>query len=109
MSNATRLKVEEAIEQLGYRPQTTGRSLRLAQRFLIGMIVVDESPTFLADPFITQLVAGLSNHLSERDYGLVIQAVSGRDFGEASPVRRSETDALCLLLSGTARRRCQLL
>jgi DNA-binding LacI/PurR family transcriptional regulator len=109
MSKATRLKVEEAIEHLGYRPQTTGRNLRLARGFSIGMIIVDESPTFLADPFITQLVAGLSNYLSERDYALVLQAVNEKDFADSSLIRRAETDAVCTLLSGSPGRRRRLL
>jgi LacI family transcriptional regulator len=105
---ATRLKVEAAIKRLGYRPQAAGRSLRLARQFSIGMILVDESPSFLADPFITQLVAGLSNHLSERDYALVLQAVSARNFARSSLVRRAETDALCALLSGQPAARIRL-
>ena len=105
---ATRRKVEAAIKRLGYRPQAAGRRLRLAHHFSIGMILVDESPTFLADPFITQLVAGLSNHLSARDYALVVQAVSARNFARSSLIRRAETDALCALLSGTRAVRLRL-
>jgi len=105
---ATRLKVEAAIRRLGYRPQAAGRSLRLARQFSIGMILVDESPTFLADPFITQLVAGLSNCLSERDYALVLQAVSARNFARSSLVRRAGTDAFCTLLSGPRAERIRL-
>jgi DNA-binding LacI/PurR family transcriptional regulator len=97
---ATRRKVETAIERLGDRPQAAGRRLRLARHFSIGIILVDEYPNFLADPFITQLVAGLTNHLSERDYALVIQGVSVSNFARSSLVRRAETDAFCALLSG---------
>lgn len=106
--DATRRKVEAAIKHLGYRPQAAGRRLRLARQFSIGMILVDESPSFLADPFITQLVAGLSNHLSERDYALVIQAVSASNFARSSLIRRAETDALCALLSGVRAARIRL-
>jgi DNA-binding LacI/PurR family transcriptional regulator len=106
--DATRRKVEAAIKHIGYRPQAAGRRLRLARQFSIGMILVDESPSFLADPFITQLVAGLSNHLSERDYALVIQAVSAGKFARSSLIRRSETDALCALLSGVRGTRIRL-
>jgi DNA-binding LacI/PurR family transcriptional regulator len=108
VSEATRRKVEAAIKRLGYRPQAAGRRLRLARQFSIGMILVDESPSFLADPFITQLVAGLTNHLSERDYALVIQAVSARSFARSSLIRRAETDALCALLSGPRADRIRL-
>jgi LacI family transcriptional regulator len=101
MGSETRAAVERAITKLGYRPHASGRSLKLARRFTIGMVVVDDSPTFLADPFITHLVAGLSNHLNSRDYGLVVQGMSATHLAEAALIRRHETDALCVFLSGT--------
>lgn len=109
MSEATRRQVEAAIERLGYRPHVTGRSLRLDRRFAIGMVIVDESPTFLADPFITQLVAGLSNYLSIQGYGLVVQGIAAARLADAPLIRRHETDGLCLLLSGPAAQRHAML
>jgi len=41
-------------------------------RLTIGALIVDESPTFLADPFITNLLAGPSNFLSGGGYGLLV-------------------------------------
>lgn len=109
MSQSTRQQVEAAIERLGYRPHVTGRSLRLDRRFSIGMVIVDESPTFLADPFITQLVAGLSNYLSEQSYGLVVQGIAAAGLAGAPLIQRHETDGLCVLLSGTPPRRRRML
>lgn len=109
MGKDVRAAVERAIDELGYRPNASGRNLRLAKRFSIGMVVVDESPTFLADAFITRVVAGLSNYLSQRDYGLVVQGMSARSLPKAALVRRHETDALCVLMSGSSARRRRLL
>lgn len=100
MGQQTRATVEQAIAELGYRPHASGRSLKLAKRFSIGMVVIDESPTFLADPFITFLVAGLSNFLNQRDYGLVVQGMRADHLADAALIRRHETDALCVFLSG---------
>lgn len=100
MGPQTRVAVEKAIAELGYRPHASGRSLKLARRFSIGMVVIDESPTFLADPFITHLVAGLSNYLNQRDYGLVVQGMRANHLADAALIRRHETDALCVFLSG---------
>jgi LacI family transcriptional regulator len=100
MTKETRTAVELAIRELRYRPHASGRSLRLSTRFAIGMVVIDASPTFLADPFITHLVAGLSNYLNQRDYGLVLQGISAAGLQKAALMKRHETDALCLFLSG---------
>lgn len=108
MSAETRSRVEDSIRKLNYRPHFSGRNLRLAQRLSIGMIVVDRTPTFLADPFTTRLVAGLSNYLSERGYALTLQGLKPEDFANALCVRNIRTDGLCAFLSGSEeeRRRC---
>jgi LacI family transcriptional regulator len=100
MTDETRAAVEHQIKALDYRPNASGRNLRLKQRFSIGIVIVDESPTFLADPFITHLVAGLSNFLNIRGYALVVQGMSVARLHEATLIRRRETDALCVMLSG---------
>ncbi|WP_448951219.1 LacI family DNA-binding transcriptional regulator [Labrys neptuniae] len=109
MTEQTRAAVERAIREIGYRPHASGRSLKLARRFSIGMVVIDESPTFLADPFITYLIAGLSNFLNQRDYGLVVQGMSAEQLQEAALMKRHETDALCVFISGLPALRRELI
>ena len=105
MTEQTRLRVEKAIARLNYRPHTTARSLRLAERWSVGMIIVDESPTYLADGFTTQVVAGLSNYLSERRYSLVLEGVRAAKFKDSPLLRDLRTDGLCVMLSGEKKRR----
>ena len=107
VSAATRAKVRAAIEELGYRPNRMGRSLRKLRRFTVGLAVVDPSPRFLADPFTTNLVAGLSNHLSARGYGLLLHGVSPGTLSDSLLIREAEVDALCLNLSGTRAERVE--
>jgi LacI family transcriptional regulator len=102
MSAGTRKRVEDAIARLNYRPYSAGRSLRLDERLTIGILIVDESPTYLADPFTTNLVAGLSNFLSKRGYGLLVQGTPPQALRDAIFLRRFDTDGLCVLLSGAA-------
>jgi len=109
MSKDTRAKVKNAISALGYRPHRGARSLKLAHRFSIGMLVVDESPRFLADPFITELVAGLSNFLSERGYDLVLQGIRSRKLRNSTLFQNVQTDGLCVLLSGSSAERTRTL
>ena len=63
MSAPTPDRVEAVMRELNYRPDEGARSLRLAQRRAIGLIIVDDSPRFLADPMNTNILAGFSNYL----------------------------------------------
>ena len=100
MSEETRARLEKTVSRLNYRPHSSGRGLRTAAGLSIGMIVVDESPTFLADPFITQVVAGLSNYLSQHSYAVVLQGVTAHEFRNSPLIRDQRTDGLCVMLSG---------
>lgn len=105
MSAATRARVEEAIQELGYRPNRVGRGLRKLRRSIIGVAIVDPSPSFLADPFTTNLVAGIGNHLSAQGYGLLLHGIKPHELKSSLLVRESEVDALCVTLSGSRRER----
>ncbi len=102
ISAETVARVQEAVRTLGYRPNRTGRELRTLQRSIIGMTVVDPSPMFLADPFTTHVVAGLSNRLSEQGFGLLLHGVKPKQINESFLVREAVVDAVCLMLSGSA-------
>ncbi len=105
MSAATRTRVERALAKLRYRRHLSGRSLRLAQRFSVGMIIVDPSPVFLADPFITQVVAGLSNVLGKHGFSLTLTGTSAERLEQTVVLRNNATDAICAMLSGPPRER----
>lgn len=100
MSDETRRRVEKIIQRENYRPNEEARNLRLAQRRTIGLIVVDDSPTFLADPMITNIVAGMSNYLGVNGYGLLVTGISHAAVEGAQMIRRDQTDAICLFPSG---------
>lgn len=100
MRAETRQRIEAEIERLGYRPHSMARSLRLAKQLSIGMIIIDEQPHYLADPFTTHVVAGLSNRLNSNGYGLLLQGLSAAAFQSSPLIRSIRTDAICLLLSG---------
>eukprot|EP01036_Dinobryon_divergens_P051815 gene51815-69350_t len=101
VTDETRKRVEKAISSLGYRTNLAGKSLRLARRFAIGMIIVDPSPTFIADAYTTNLVAGLSNYLNRQGYGLLLQGTPLRDLQDIMMLRQSLVDGLCIFCSGT--------
>lgn len=107
VSDKTRARVEKVIKEIRYHPNPTSRRLRASQEFSVGMVIVDDTPAFLQDPFITALVAGISNHLSVNNYTLSLQGVSPDQFQEAAIFSTVGMDALCLVNCGTAATRAR--
>lgn len=96
----TRERVDEAIARLRYRPNTSARRLRLATQFSVGIVIADTDPNYLADPFISRVVSGLSNYLSSLDYTLDVQGISPARFENATILGKVGNDALCAILCG---------
>jgi LacI family transcriptional regulator len=93
-------RVMEACTRLGYRPHAAARRLRTNRRMAIGVVIVDPSPNYLADPFTAAMLAGLTDHLGARNYSLVIHGASQAAVGSVPLLQRIETDAICVMLSG---------
>lgn len=105
VSSATRARVEAAVQELGYRPNRLGRSLRTQRHSTIGLAIVDPSPRFLADPFTTNLVAGLVNWLNSCGFGLLLHGILPGKLDTSFLMRGWEVDGLCLSLSGSLSQR----
>lgn len=108
MAPETREMIERLIKEMNYRPNATGRSLRLARRQAIGLMIIDNSPTFLADPFTTYIAAGLSNGLNRNGFGLLVTGLPQSGLKDALLLRHDQTDALCVMPSGTPAERAEL-
>ncbi len=102
VSAATRKRVELEIARLGYRRQANARSLRVAEQRSIGMVIVDESPFFLADHFTCQVVAGLANVLNQADYTLTVQGMRSEQLPSSMIMRNFEVGGFCAMISGPA-------
>ncbi len=48
VSDKTRARVEKVIKEIRYHPNLTSRRLRASQEFSVGMVIVDDTPAFLA-------------------------------------------------------------
>ncbi len=105
MGKTTRRRVEDAIQQLGYRPHAVARHLRRSKSFSIGLLVIDEVPDPLAHPGTSHIVAGLANVLNAQGYSLTIQASHPNHVADALPIKNVGTDAVCILQSGTQAQR----
>jgi LacI family transcriptional regulator len=109
MAPETRAQIEQLIVEMNYRPSAAGRRLRLNRNHAIGLLVIDESPAFLADPFNTNIIAGLGNHLNRNGFSLIVNGVAPDRLEEAVLLGRHDTDALCVIPSGTPRQRREVL
>ncbi len=96
----TRRLVEAAIARLNYRPNVSARSLRLSKEYSVGIVIADNDPAYLNDPFISRLVSGLSNYLSSLDYTLDVQGVAPERFESATILNKVGNEALCAILCG---------
>jgi LacI family transcriptional regulator len=97
----TRERVQKAIRELNYHPSATSRKLRGMQDFTIGVVIADDEPAFLKDPFITEIVAGLGNQLSAQGYSLSIQGVRPDQVSKAVMFSSVGTDGICAILCGS--------
>jgi len=108
VSPATKKRVEREIARLGYRRQANARNLRVSQQRSIGMVIVDESPFFLADHFTCQVVAGLANVLNQADFTLTVQGLRYDQVAGSSIMRNFEVGGFCAMLSGTPAERAEV-
>jgi LacI family transcriptional regulator len=74
VSKTTQERVKAAAKAVGYRPNASARSLKLGRADAMGL-VMPVSKGGHGDPFLSELIAGLSAALAERDLDLVVTAV----------------------------------
>lgn len=67
VSAATRERVLEAAEALGYRPNVLARGLKQRRSYALGVIVPD-----LANPFYVMAVSGIERVAAERGYAVLL-------------------------------------
>jgi DNA-binding LacI/PurR family transcriptional regulator len=93
----TEQKVLRAIAALKYRPHAGGRFLKSRASGLIGLLVVEESDSFLLDPFMSQIAAGLCNCLGGANRKLVLFGARPSNAAEALLFNDVSLDALVTL------------
>ena len=65
ISDETRQRVLEAIDELGYEPDARAQSLRLGSTNIVGVII-----PVIQNPFFWQMLSGISEGLQEAGYSL---------------------------------------
>jgi len=79
---ATRERVLAAVRELGYRPKTAARALRLSHTMTLGLVIPD-----LANPFFAELAASLEDHAWAAGYTLLVGNSAGSAEREARYVQ----------------------
>src|SRR5688500_16971210 len=64
---ATRQRILEVAQALGYRPNLSARSLRTERTFTIGILVDD-----IMSPFVPPIVRGIQDRLMEHGFSCLI-------------------------------------
>lgn len=100
VSAETRRRVEQVIAESGYMPVQAARSLRTNRRNLIGLLVVDDSGAFLADPINGIIVSGISDCLTQRGFNLILELSTAADMDRVGSFRRQVLDAIIVIASG---------
>ncbi|GAB4420492.1 MAG: LacI family DNA-binding transcriptional regulator [Anaerolineae bacterium] len=67
ISEATRARIFEAVEQLGYRPNMTARSLRTQRTCMISVMIAD-----ISNPFYHFIVRAIQHIARAHDYDVLI-------------------------------------
>ena len=79
-------RVTIAIEDLGYVPNPSARSLMTQRTGSIGVVILESADRLFGDPFFGQLMLGISAALSDRDRRQVLMLAPTRE--EESRIER---------------------
>jgi LacI family transcriptional regulator len=85
VSKATQERVRDAARAMGYRPNASARNLKLGRANSIGLVLPATARG--GDPFMSELIAGLSAALSAHDLDLIITAAADAE-AELAAIRR---------------------
>lgn len=71
VAEATRQRVQQAADEMGYVPDATARRLQKGRTDTIGFVIPTSGPR-LSDPFFSELLAGIGNAAAERNFDLLV-------------------------------------
>lgn len=79
VSEATRIRIQEAARELGFVASLRGRSLSAKRAYAVGLIVSRDPDVFEEDPFFGGFLGGIESVLAARGYALVLQMSTTAD------------------------------
>jgi DNA-binding LacI/PurR family transcriptional regulator len=85
VSDSMRSRVQDAVDELGYRPNVSGRSLATGRTNMLAFAFPD-----LRRPYFAELAHVLSRVCADHGYQLLLEETAGSSEGERSAVRGRE-------------------
>jgi LacI family transcriptional regulator len=71
VAEATRQRVLQAAEEMGYVPDAIARRLQKGQTDTIGFVIPTHGPRF-SDPYFSELLAGIGNEAARHNFDLLV-------------------------------------
>ena len=71
ISEKTKVRVREAMKELGYHPNFIARSLANQSTQILGLVLPTSSEAFFTTPIFAAIVRGLSEGAREKNYSLL--------------------------------------
>jgi len=71
VAEATRRRVQQAAEEMGYVPSVTARRLQKGRTDTIGFVMPTPDPRF-SDPFFSELLASIGNEAAQHNFDLLV-------------------------------------
>lgn len=81
VSDKTRLKVEQAIQALNFRPNLAARTLPRRRSSIIGLIVPYEADYLFRDPHLLAQISGIDAEANAHDYNLLLSTAGDSNSG----------------------------
>ncbi|MEU7829542.1 MULTISPECIES: LacI family DNA-binding transcriptional regulator [unclassified Nonomuraea] len=102
MTPETRARVEQAMKDLAYHPNAAARGLRSSSTRTFGFLLLDEAPSFMADPLTSLLVAGVGDIARDEGYELLLRAERplAAERSLVRPLHAGRVDGAVVLMSG---------
>ncbi len=79
ISEKTKVRVREAMKELGYHPNFIARSLANQSTQILGLVLPTSSETFFSTPIFAAIVRGLSEGARENHYSLLLNTGKSED------------------------------
>ncbi len=102
ISEKTKKRVREAMEQLGYHPNFIARSLASQSTKVIGLVLPPSTGAFFQNPFFAEVMHGLSEGVHEKHYALQMTTGTTEEElfnGVVQMVQGGRVDGIILLYS----------